>query len=93
MSTGNRDSDRRDFLRGATLRFAAPLPKKRLGPKDRLRIRTDHQGRFDVEGLPPGTYELEFGHREGTRQEQTLDLQSDHYNLLVNLQPRPAQPK
>jgi len=65
------------------------LLKKRLGPKDRLRIRTDHQGRFDVEGLPPGTYELEFGHREGTRQEQPLDLQSDHYNLLVNLQPRP----
>ena len=73
--------------------FVTALLKKRLGPKDRLRIRTDHQGRFDVEGLPPGTYELEFGHREGTRQEQPLDLQSDHYNLLVNLQPRPAKPK
>ena len=72
--------------------YVTALPKKRLGPKNRLRIRTDHQGRFDVEGLPPGTYELEFGHREATRQEQSLDLQSDHYNLLVNLQPRPDQP-
>ena len=73
--------------------FVTALLKKRLGRKNRLRIRTDHQGRFDVEGLPPGTYELEFGHREATRQEQPLDLRSDHYNLLVNLQPRPGQPK
>ena len=72
--------------------FVTAVLNKRLGPKNRLRIRTDHQGRFDMEGLPPGTYELEFGHREATRQEQTLDLRSDHYDLLVNLQPRPAQP-
>lgn len=72
--------------------FVTALLKRRLGPKNRLRTRTDHRGRFDMEGLLPGTYELEFGHREATRQEQSLNLQSDHYNLLVNLQPRPDQP-
>lgn len=72
--------------------FVTALLKGQLGRKNRLRTRTDHQGRFDIEGLPPGTYELEFGHREGILEEQSLDLQSDHYNLFVNLQRRPERP-
>ena len=55
------------------------------------RTRTDHQGRFEMEGLEAGIYELRFRHDLG-RADQSLDLRSDHYNLLVNLQPRPDQP-
>ncbi len=61
------------------------------GQEQRRRTRTDHQGRFEMEGLAAGTYELRFRHNLGAA-DQSLDLQSDHYNLLVNLQPRPDQP-
>ncbi len=57
------------------------------GQERTRRTRTDHQGRFEMEGLASGIYELRFRHDLG-RADQSLDLQSDHYNLLVNLQPR-----
>ena len=58
------------------------------GQERSRRTRTDHQGRFEMEGLAAGIYELRFRHELGAA-DQSLDLQSDHYNLLVNLQPRP----
>ncbi len=61
------------------------------GQEQRRRTRTDHQGRFEMEGLAAGTYELRFRHNLGAA-DQSLDLRSDHYNLLVNLQPHPDQP-
>ncbi len=56
------------------------------------RTRTDHQGRFDIQGLPGGSYKLTFWHGRGIAAEQPLDLQSDYYNLFIDLQPGPVRP-
>lgn len=56
------------------------------------RTRTDHQGRFDIQGLPGGSYKLTFWHGRGIAAEQPLDLQSDFYNLFIDLQPGPVRP-
>lgn len=61
------------------------------GQERSRRTRTDHQGRFEIEGLEAGAYQLRFRHDLGTA-EQPLDLRSDYYNLLVDLQPRPERP-
>lgn len=60
------------------------------GQEQRRRTRTDHQGRFEMDGLAAGNYELRFRHDLGAA-DQSFDLRSDHYNLLINLQPR-AEP-
>lgn len=52
------------------------------------RTRADHLGRFEIEGLPAGAYELDTRHR-GVTQNQPLELRADHYNLVVYLPPRP----
>ncbi len=57
------------------------------GQENPRRTRTDHQGRFEMKGLPAGGYQLQFRHRLGATTEQPLDLQSDYHNLLVHLQP------
>lgn len=61
------------------------------GQERSRRTRTDHLGRFAIEGLEAGAYQLRFRHDLGTA-EQPLDLRSDHYNLHVDLQPRPERP-
>ena len=61
------------------------------GQEHPRRTRTDHQGRFEIEGLQAGAYQLRFRHDLGVA-DQSLDLPANHYNLLVNLQPRPDQP-
>ena len=61
------------------------------GQEHPRRTRTDHQGRFEIEGLRAGAYQLRFRHDLGVA-DQSLDLQANHYNLLVNLQPRPDPP-
>ncbi len=56
------------------------------------RTRTDHQGRFEMEGLEAGPYDLEFRHVLGFKQVRQIDLQGDYHNVLVNLQPRQEPP-
>lgn len=59
------------------------------GRENPRRTRTDHQGRFEMKGLAAGGYQLQVRHRLGVTTEQPLDLQSDYYDLLIHLQPRP----
>ena len=57
--------------------------------KSRRTTRTDHLGRFEIKGLQAGAYVLTARHERGITEEQSVDLQSDYYNLFLNLQPRP----
>ncbi|MCE2558412.1 MAG: carboxypeptidase regulatory-like domain-containing protein [Acidobacteria bacterium] len=65
--------------------FVSAVPH---GQGKERRTRTDHQGRFEFEGLRADSYNVKFRHDLGFTTEQSLDLKSDHYNLLVDLQPR-----
>ena len=52
------------------------------------RTRTGHHGRFELEGLQAGTYEVRFWHALGQPLDQQVDLQSDYRDLWIDLQPR-----
>lgn len=51
------------------------------------RTTTALNGRFQIEGLPTGGYELRFTHNLGLPVRRSLHLNGNQYDLLVNLQP------
>ena len=69
--------------------FVSALPRGGQHPR---RTRTDHQGRFEMEGLEAGPYDLAFRHVLGFKQVRQIDLQGNYHNVLVNLQPRQEPP-
>ena len=62
------------------------------GQERARRTRTDHQGRFEIEGLEAGAYQLTVPARASARRSNRLDLGSDYHDLRVDLQPRPERP-
>ncbi len=55
------------------------------------RARTDHEGRFEMEGLPAGIYELSVRHEGGFTAEHAVDLHGDQYGLPIHLLPAEEQ--
>ncbi len=60
----------------------------RAGQEHPHRKTIDLNGRFEIEGLVTGAYELRFTHGLGLPVHRSLQLQGDHYGLLVHMQPR-----
>ena len=57
-------------IEGARVRIYVPAEK----PRRIARVRTDENGRYEIEDLAPGTYELRVTHREYAPLSQTIEV-------------------
>ena len=79
-------------LSGQVLAAGEPLSRgflsaDRQGGGDGARAPTDHRGHFEMEGLEPGSYRLSISRFAGSTEYRSIDLQTDHEGLLIDLQP------